>query len=78
MQQLNKERIARFMSDELMSESVKESLIISFMKKREKSDVNLKAAQMIALELLQDSWKELERVGNTSQDKAKERTQVGL
>lgn len=78
MQQLNKERIARFMSDELMSESVKESLIISFMKKREKSDVNLKAAQMIALELLQDSWKELEKVGNTSQNKAKERTQVGL
>ena len=78
MQQFNKERIARFMSDEIMSESVKESLTMSFMKKREKSDVNLKAAQMIALELLQDSWKELEKVGQASQEKTKERTQIGL
>jgi len=58
MLQPNSERIARFMADDVMVESVHDVLLASFMKKRD-GDVNLKAAQMIALELLQEGWKEL-------------------
>ena len=60
MLQPNSERIARFIADDVMAESVHDVLMLSFMKKRE-GDVNLKAAQMIALELLQEGWKDLEK-----------------
>ena len=77
MNQLNKERIQRFMSDEVMSESVKESLVQSFMKKRD-GDVQLKAAQMIALELLQEGWRELENMSSEAEHVDKKPKQIAV
>jgi len=65
------------MSDDVTAEAVKESLTNSFMKKRE-GDVNLKAAQMIALELLQEGWRELERTAAIGQKSSKGNQQVAL
>ena len=77
MNQLNKERIQRFMSDEVMRESVKEALIHSFMKKRD-GDVQLKAAQMIALELLQEGWRELENMSSEAEHVDKKPKQIAV
>ena len=77
MLQPNSERIARFIADDVMAESVHDVLMLSFMKKRE-GDVNLKAAQMIALELLQEGWKDLEKhKGRQGQERSVPK-QVGL
>ena len=70
-------KIKRFMSDELMSASVYELLLKSFMKRRD-ADVNLKAAQMVAIELLQDAWKDLERQKDKKDIEPSEGIQIGL
>lgn len=51
-------RLVRFTSDEILMEEVKDILLKFFMKKRE-GDVNMKAAQMLAIEMLEEAWKEL-------------------
>lgn len=63
MSQLSPERVKRFIVDEVTAESVKTVLMDSFMKKQD-GDFHMKAAQMIALDLLQEGWKELERYKN--------------
>lgn len=64
------------MADEITADAIRETLTASFMKRRE-GDVQLKAAQMIALELLQDAWKDLE--GFAKKETAKKNiSQVGM
>lgn len=76
MSQHNANLIYRFIADPAMSEEVKNVLLESFMKKRT-GDVNMKAAQMMAIDLLQEGWKELERY-KTQQNEAKISRQVGI
>lgn len=54
------ERIKRFIVDERMAEAVKEVIQKSFLKTQSK-EVNYLAASRIALDLLEDAWKELLR-----------------
>lgn len=65
------------MTDKDMADSVYSSLLQSFLRKRPSSDVNLKAAQMIAVELLEEGWKELERFKSVDKEK-RVLTQIGL
>lgn len=67
------ERISRFIKDERMSEAVKEVLQKSFLKTPSK-EVNYLAASRIALDYLEDAWKELLRY---KEEKANESTKVG-
>jgi hypothetical protein len=73
---LQPDRIKRFIVDEVTSESVKEVLLQSFMKKRE-GDYHVKAAQMLAIEMLQEGWKDLEIYKRLHED-PKATRQVGL
>lgn len=72
------EKIKRFLSDKAMSESVKEVLLSSFLKSKGDRDVQLLAASMIAVEKLEEGFKELIRISRSDEDKPKETGQVGL
>ena len=74
---MNEQKLKRFMADKDMADSVYASLLHSFLRKRSNSDVNLKAAQMVAVELLEEAWKELERFKGIDKEK-RILTQVGL
>lgn len=50
------------MHDVSMSDAVYEALFTVFTKKRTNADVNLKAAQMIAIELLIEGWSEMSKL----------------
>jgi len=76
MSQLNTERLRGFVSDPVTSDAVYELLLQAFMRKRGGS-VEEKAAQMIAIELLQEAWQEMERYKKNSNSNSIPR-QVGL
>lgn len=65
------------MADKVMYNAVKSELLGSFMKKKD-GDVYLKAAQMEAINLLEDGFKNLKRFSNKEQEEVKELKQVGL
>lgn len=75
---MNKHSLKKFIVDEITSESVKEVLMSSFLTKRKDADVQLKAAQMIAIELLQEAWKELETYKTYEETQRHAPRQVGL
>lgn len=60
-----------------MNEAVWGVLLSAFMAKRD-GDVNLKAGQMIAIELLHEAWKDLEKYRNETEQEKKELRQIGL
>lgn len=62
MNEQKKQKISRFMTDEAMSEAVYEVMLDSFMKpKADAHDIRFLAASRIAIDLLNDAWKELKR-----------------
>lgn len=72
------EKIKRFLSDTLMEESVLEVLRDSFLRKRPQSDVQMLAASRLALDFLEDGWKDLHKFKGESGTQKKELAQVGL
>lgn len=54
------DKIRRFLADKEMSETVKSVLYKNFLQKRE-GDVHTLAAQTLAVQFLEDAWRELER-----------------
>lgn len=60
MSQLNEDRIKRFIVDDSTADSVKAVLMETFMKRHD-GDYHSKAAQMMAIEMLNDGWRELEK-----------------
>lgn len=66
MHQQDKERVQRFMQDSLMAEIVKDQIQSVFLRKRE-GDVTSKAAQMMAIEMLDEAWKELQHHGRAGE-----------
>lgn len=60
MNQLDTQRLRQFIGDTVMSQAVYDHLLSSFMKKRQ-GGTDIKAAQMIAIEILQEAWAEMER-----------------
>ena len=78
MTEHEKGKVSQFVGDVMMSDAVYQILLQSFLKKSTSSDVNMKAAERIAIDLLNDGWKDLEKV-STVKDKIPSRTgQVGL
>ena len=72
------EKIKKFLADKTMSETIREVLTNSFLRIDKERDVQLLAAQMIAVGLLKDAFKELERISRVD-DKPEARTsQPGL
>jgi flagellin-specific chaperone FliS len=71
-------KIKRFMNDLGMQRAVYEVVLESFLKPRKDADVHQLAAGRLAIDLLQEAWKELEKVKETSEPEATEPKQVGL
>lgn len=61
MDETQKAKIVQFLNDERMSDAVKEAIRESFLKNRKVTDVNYLAGQMIAFNLLNEAFKDLER-----------------
>jgi flagellin-specific chaperone FliS len=78
MKDHQKQKIQRFLQDEVMSSSVYDVILSSFLKSQGSEDVNVLAAERIAISLLQDAWKELKK--NTVIDKSSsgEATNIGV
>lgn len=72
------EKLMRFLQDELMSRTVRQVLIDSFLKKRERNSIEELAAARIAIDLLEDAWKEIERYKQVEPKERKVLTQVGM
>lgn len=61
MDATRQEKLKRFSNDRLMNEAVHFLLLQSFLKPRKGADVHELAASRIAIDMLQDAWKDLER-----------------
>lgn len=77
MNNIDKQSVSRFMHDTLMSDSVYQILLDSFMKKRD-GDVNLKAAQMLAIDMFTEGWRDLERLKDKEISTNKNTRQIGM
>lgn len=73
-----REKVNRFLNDKVMSQTVYDILLESFLRKEKGSDVNMLAASMLAVYALEDAWKELQSLKNESVKEIKELSQIGL
>lgn len=78
MDNTEKEKIVRFLHDKLTSEAVRDFLLFSFLRPHPNADVQLLAASRLAIDLLQDGWKEMERLKVGGEEKQKSGGNVGL
>jgi hypothetical protein len=72
------EKIKRFMNDPILSAAVKNSLQATFMRSRPEKEVYYLAAKTLALEFLEDAWRELEKHRQVAQKEEKKEGQIGL
>jgi hypothetical protein len=72
------EKIKRFMTDKVMQEAVYDVLLAAFLKPKPTASTEEKAASFIAIERLQEGWRELERVGPKDEHVERPLNQVGL
>lgn len=78
MTEPQKLKIARFLADAEAAEAVKAVLLASFLKGKGERDVHILAASTLAVEKLEEGWRELERHRASLEPKAEGRAQVGL
>jgi len=74
---MNKELLKNFIESKKTSDTVKSFLRLSFERKRER-DVNLLAAQALALQLLEEAWTEMERHKGDNNKKEDVDKNIGL
>lgn len=75
---LEKERMIKFIRDEVTANAVYNKLRDTFLKKKGARDVNLMAAERLAVDLLEDAWSEMSRMDNTINEARPIINQVGL
>lgn len=68
MKDFEQEKIRQFIHDEVMNNAVFTLIQNTFLRKKGNRDVNTLAAERLAIEFLDDAWKEMEKlkVGETS------------
>ena len=76
--QTEKEKIKRFLSDKVQANAVKNVLREAFLKKSGNTDVQTLAAERIAINLLEDGFKELGRYSNILKREEKDGKNIGL
>lgn len=74
MNQTQLEKVARFMTDKAMSEAVYLLIQRAFLKKKDGEDVELKAARFMALNLLDEAWRDLDNAKPSEDGGEKNRT----
>lgn len=65
------------MTDTVMADAVYEVLLQTYLKKRE-GDVHMKAAERVAIDLLNDAWRELDRYKKEMEREPKENHNPGI
>lgn len=75
---MNEEKLKRFVYDEVMKTSVYTLLLESFLKKRTDNDIHVLAASRIAVDMLHEAWKELDKYKKNQEEKKQNSGQVGL
>ena len=78
MNELKKEKIKRFLNDEVMAESVRDAITSSFLKPSKVVDVNFLAASRIAIDLLGEAWKDLNKFKADKDKDIAVKKQVGI
>ncbi len=78
MNDTQKNKLERFMMDTVMSDSVYEVIRDSFLRNRGQRDLQILAAERIAIDLLNDAWKELTKFRSEKEQQVNEIKQVGL
>lgn len=78
MDATQQERISRFMKDEGTSNAVYGLLLSVFLEGTKTTDVNTLAAERIAINLLQESWKKLERLRTKEKQETQNNRQIGI
>ena len=72
MEELKKQSLVSFANNPVMMGAVYDVLLNAYLKKKSGEDINLKGGRFIAIEALQEAWKELEgyRVDSKNEEKA--------
>lgn len=78
LNETQKHKIKSFLGDKMMSEAVKYVLLEQYMKARKGGDVQMLASQMLAVNMLEEAWKELRKYASQTEKEVREREQVGL
>ena len=78
MDKAKTEKITRFVMDEALVDAVYGVLLDSFLKKRERANVQMAAAERVAIDLLGDAWKELDKYKKNNEQEPVITKQVGL
>jgi hypothetical protein len=73
-----KAQIQRFLEDADTANAVKSVLLDSFLKERKGQDVYVLAASRLAIDLLNEGWRELEKLRRENEDTNKSTRQVGV
>lgn len=71
------QKIKQFYQDNAMRDAVYNVLISSFLSNRE-GDTHTKAAQRIAIDIVNDSWDDLRKIYNANTKEIKEKKQTAL
>ena len=75
---MDKEKIKMFVADKEMMEAVRKVILESYLKPQKDKDVQTLAASRIAIDLLQDAWRDLKKISLEEQGDIKKLTQIGL
>jgi protein involved in sex pheromone biosynthesis len=78
MNETEKNKIKRFLDDDVTQKAVYNTLLRTFLKPRDRGDVQMLAASRIAIDLLEEGWKELHKVSHQVNKEPREVKQVGL
>lgn len=77
MDSVKREKITRFIDDNLMSDAVYGIMLEAFLKPQ-KGDVQVLAASRMAIDLLNDAWKDLKRFRNEKGEEKEKGSQIAL
>lgn len=71
-------KIDRFLKDEVMVMAVYEVLRNAFLKGKGQRDINILAAERLAVDLLDEGWRDLKKFQDISSDESEHSGNVGL
>ena len=75
---LVREKITQFLNDKAMSDTIKGILEEILARPSKDRDIHLLAAKTIAIELLQEAWKELNKLKNERDQEPRQGTNPGI
>lgn len=78
MNEAKRQKIMKFMGDEKMQEVVREVLLKSFLLSRPGQDVHVLAASRLAVDFLEQGWKELRKHASVESEERMDEANIGV